>query len=149
MSGRGVGHARVARALWFFWTGNVRLPLQRRDGLQPSLVGTHPARRGTPTRIWEPIRLTPTVGNEQHHIRVDWSRVDRLPSEFFREHASQSSATLGPCHRATIATPAPPTSDCAYAPSCKGLPSRAECMRRILRLNRVGFQIVRQHIWTV
>jgi len=29
------------------------------------------------------IRLAMTAANDQHHVLVDWSRVDRLPSELF------------------------------------------------------------------
>jgi hypothetical protein len=38
---------------------------------------------------------------------------------------------------------------CGQHSSCKGLPGRAESMRRILRLDRVGLQIVRQHVGMV
>jgi hypothetical protein len=44
------------------------------------------------------ILLALPVGNDQHHIFVDWSRVDRLPSKLFREHASLSNGMLGPSH---------------------------------------------------
>jgi hypothetical protein len=56
-------------------------------GVTARVARADPAGRGEPERLKDCIRLTLTVGNDQHHILVDWSRVDRLPSKLFREHA--------------------------------------------------------------
>src|SRR5262249_35093008 len=70
----------------------VRLPLQGGNGERRSLTRTDPARAGEPKRLEDRIRFA-AIGHDQHQVRVDRSRVDRLPSRVRREHSHLVTAT--------------------------------------------------------
>ena len=77
----------VARRHRFFWRATYRFHCNGVTAKRRSLARADPAGRSKLERLKDRIRLALTVGNDQHHIPVDWSRVDRLPSKFFREHS--------------------------------------------------------------
>jgi hypothetical protein len=66
---------------WLPSSGDVRLPLHRRDRERRSLAD--PARRGKSAWVRKPVRSAPTVGHLQGDVFVEWSALDRIPSVIF------------------------------------------------------------------
>jgi hypothetical protein len=75
----------VCRSSSFLWAGKVWLPLQGRDGKRRTLARAHPAGRGQLEWTVKLIRLA-AVSNDQRHVLIDRSGVNRLPAKCFREH---------------------------------------------------------------